>query len=217
MPSFTKFMQEKKKNFVLLLAGNGSAQVFLFILSPVLLRFYGPQDFGVYGMFIALSATIAGVAGWRIEFAIPVARGGRSAATMLILAMIVALPTVLLLSGFVLLLSGVGLGRQSFRDLSAFAGWLPVAAYGILLYQATNYCLLWHQRYEAVVRTRWSQGLSLAIIQLSGAWLDLRGFGLIVGHSAGQIIGAFSGLKAELPHIALVFRSMSGGESFGCW
>jgi O-antigen/teichoic acid export membrane protein len=208
MPSFGKFMQEKKKNFILLLAGNGSAQAFLFILSPVLLRFYGPQEFGVYGMFIALSATIAGVAGWRIEFAIPVARSSRSAATMLILAMIVALPTVLLLSAFVLALSGLGMGRQSLRGLSSFAGWLPVAAYGILLFQVTNYWLLWHQRYRAVVRVRWSQGLSLAIVQLAGAWLNLRGFGLIAGHSAGQIIGAFSGLKGELAQLTLALRSM---------
>lgn len=208
MPSFGQFVKEKKKNFALLLAGNGTAQVFLFALSPVLLRLYGPQDFGIYGMFVALSATVASVAGWRLEFAIPVARGNRSAATIFILSMMVALPTVILLSAFVFLLTGLGWGQQSLHGLRSFVGWLPAAAYGILLYQATSYWLLWHRRYDTVVRVRWSQVLSLTIVQLTGAWLNFRGFGLILGHSASQVLGSLSGLKGEFDHLYRALRTM---------
>ena len=49
------------RNVALLAIGSASAQALSFLLTPVLSRLYGPDDFGLFGCFFALTGVISSV------------------------------------------------------------------------------------------------------------------------------------------------------------
>ncbi|WP_158609075.1 lipopolysaccharide biosynthesis protein [Pusillimonas sp. NJUB218] len=156
-----------------------------------LTRLYTPQDFGIYGVFVAVCATMAGVAGGRLELAIPVAKTADVATTLLLLTGLVALPASIVLSAFVAWLGPLfGLGPALGGEM---AYWLPVAAFSIVVFQAVNYWLLWNKDYSRAARARWVQGGALATVQLGAGYLAFGSWGLLVGHTLAQLLGGLIG------------------------
>jgi O-antigen/teichoic acid export membrane protein len=58
---------------LVILSGNGAAQLANLLGYPILARLYSPQEFGLFGMFVAVAAVPGTVACGRFEFAIPTA------------------------------------------------------------------------------------------------------------------------------------------------
>lgn len=184
-------LRSHKKPFVTLMGAGAVSQLILLLISPLLTRLYTPQDFGVYGVFVAVCATMAGVSGGRLELAIPVAKKADTATTLLLLTCLIAIPVSLLLSAMVAWL-GPRYGLEA-----AFSGrlalWLPVAAFSIVVFQAVNYWLLWNKDYSGAARARWVQGGTLATVQLVAGYLSMGSWGLLVGHAAAQFLGGLFG------------------------
>ncbi len=167
------------------------SQSILLIISPLLTRLYTPEELGTYGVFIAVCATMAGIAGGRLELAIPVAKTIDAAAELLLLTVLVACPMSALLAALVAWL-GPLFGLDSVLGEHT-AIWLPLAAFSIVLFQAINYWLLWNKDYSGAGRARWVQGGSVALVQLGAGYMTSGSWGLIVGHTIGQLLGAVVG------------------------
>ena len=61
------------RHFVIILTGNGAAQAVNLVGYPFLARLYSPQEFGLFGVFVAAVAVPGAVACARFEFTIPTA------------------------------------------------------------------------------------------------------------------------------------------------
>ena len=59
-----------KRNIFVILSGTGFAQAIPIAISPILTRLYEPSDFGVMGLYVALSSIIGTIACGRYELAI---------------------------------------------------------------------------------------------------------------------------------------------------
>jgi lipopolysaccharide exporter len=59
--------------FLIVLGGNGAAQLLNLLGYPLIARLYSPHEFGVFGLFIATVAILGAVASGRLEYAIPTA------------------------------------------------------------------------------------------------------------------------------------------------
>jgi O-antigen/teichoic acid export membrane protein len=69
---------------LMMLAGSTAAsQALLVLVSPLLTRMFSPEDFGVLGVFAAITSVIMSVIGLRYEFAIPVCRDDGDTANMM--------------------------------------------------------------------------------------------------------------------------------------
>ena len=68
------------QHFMVLLTGTAAAQVANLVSYPLLARLYSPADFGVFAMFVAVSAIPGAIACGRFDLAVPLApRWGRHA------------------------------------------------------------------------------------------------------------------------------------------
>ena len=61
------------RHFLIILGGNGAAQLVNLLGYPFLARLYSPEEFGLFGLFVAAAAVPGMVACGRFEFAIPTA------------------------------------------------------------------------------------------------------------------------------------------------
>jgi len=61
------------RHFLIILSGNGAAQVLNLLGYPLLARLYSPHEFGAFGLFVAASAVPGALASARLEYAMPTA------------------------------------------------------------------------------------------------------------------------------------------------
>src|SRR5687767_8086459 len=80
------------RHFMVLFSGTAAAQLVNLASYPFLARLYTPADFGVFAMFVAVSAIPGAIACGRFDLAVPTApRAGRFAILWLCVAIAVAM------------------------------------------------------------------------------------------------------------------------------
>jgi len=173
------------RHFLVILGGNGTAQVINLLGYPFLARLYSPQEFGLFGVFVAASAIPGIVACGRFEYAIPTApkRGASS---------------VLWLCFFVSIAMGIiaGAGAALYWSLSsAVSG----SAFPILLgicVTLTGVCagnsmfLMRHERYRAVSTSILARTATAILSQVGLAFVARDSLSLIVGFVLGLAVQA---------------------------
>jgi O-antigen/teichoic acid export membrane protein len=111
------------RRLTILSGGTVLGQGLLVLVSPLLTRLYGPEEFGVLAVFTALAAIICPVTAFRYEAALPVIREEDDAAATAVAGCLVALAWSLLLAA-VLALAGpslaAGLGVPGFSGVLWF-------------------------------------------------------------------------------------------------
>ncbi len=177
--------------FLALLGGSVIAQLIPVLASPLLTRFYNPEQFGQFGMFMAVFAVLSVAATARYELAIPLPRSRVLAAQLVYLAFLAALIVALL----------IFIGTFAYRIISAhFLGiyWLfaPLLLF-FGIYQATIY---WHNRndrFKLIAESRLVQNGGMTVGQLFLG--QLTSFGLELGFVFGVIMAAtYSCLRSSI-------------------
>jgi O-antigen/teichoic acid export membrane protein len=87
------------QNFQSILGANVIAAILPVLATPITTRLFGPNDFGLFSLFVAASALIATVATWRYDWLIPNASHSREAGALLLLGSVILLAIVVALSG----------------------------------------------------------------------------------------------------------------------
>lgn len=178
--------------FLKLLGAGFFPQLLLLALAPLLTRLFSPENFGIYGLFVALAATIAALSGGRLEFAILSANSAREAGALLLTALVVAAPIGLLLTGGLVAIARSGFSAHlgPVIALNTYLLWLPLAALSIVVFQVLHYWALWQKNYVTVSYSRWVQGISVGGLQLVAGLSALGAMGLIFSHTLSQALGA---------------------------
>ena len=173
------------RHFLLILGGNGAAQFINLAGYPFLARLYSPQEFGVFGLFVAASAIPGIVACGRFEYAIPTAPKGGA-------------PSVLWLC----LLASVAMGMLAAGAAAIYAS-LSSAIFGCafpvlfgLCVTLTGVCagssmfVLRNEGYRAVSISVLARTAIAIMSQIGLAFLARDSFSLIVGFVLGLAVQA---------------------------
>jgi O-antigen/teichoic acid export membrane protein len=182
--------QRIKNAFFTLLGAGAGTQLMLLVFAPLLTRLYLPEDFGAYGLAIAICASLAAVSGGRLEFAIPTSGTENQAAQLFVLTVLLASISL----GCVGLLGIASTYLYPDNPIASLVGgniaaWIALGAFAITVTQATTFWLMWHKNYEVLARVRWLQCFGQSVSQGLGGALGLDGLGLLVGHTIGQLTG----------------------------
>lgn len=177
-------------NVAILMTGTAVAQAFIFMAAPILSRLYAPADFGVFGLYAAIAATVAVVAGLRFEVAIVLPKDDTDGATVLFLTEIV----VICVSLAVLLIVSVGghwfskvIGAPELRSL---LWWLPVSTFCAGSYQALSFWSTRRQLFKTLSMSQASRGITTAITQIGSGVARIGAAGLIFGQIFGHFVAA---------------------------
>ena len=185
--SITELRAEARTLAIGLLVAQGVA----LLATPILTRLYSPTDFGVYALFLSVTATLAPVAALRLDAAVVLPEQREDAALLVRLGLMAGLG-VALVAAIPLLLGAELFGEQfaSGSPMRVIFGWLPLA---LLLAACFQIGAAWQVREANGQRAsagRAAQGLGTATAQLL-AWVSrIPGPGLILGDLVGRALAA---------------------------
>ena len=127
------------RNVVTLMTGTTFAQALGILAAPLLTRLYTPEDFGVYGIYIALVGALAICAGGAYEQAIVIADQDNEAVNIMVLTLLISLIYSLILL-FVFNIFSYQI--STILNVLNFENWLWMVAVGIfitVLFQIATY------------------------------------------------------------------------------
>ena len=180
-------------NVFKLSAGQAVALTITILATPVLTRIYSPSDFGIFALFLAISAIFGSISCWGYELAIVLPKEDKEAVNLLSLAIVVA-TVMAILSLMIVILFRYQIGyKLGAPKLIAWLWWIPISVLAGGLFLALSY---WSNRNKlfgdlAISRIVRSAGRSVAQL-FAGLTTNLGTGGLIGGQLVGQTIGCIT-------------------------
>ena len=186
----------KKKSFafdVLTLAGGTTfAQILMILSAPVLTRLYGPDDFGIWALYISITSIISVIACMRYEYSIMLPESDEEAVNLLVLSFL----AVLFISGLTFLaiwyLKEPIVNVLNFQQIGDYLWFVPPFIFVNGLFLALNN---WNSRTKLFKRLSLSKvfsSVSSTTTQVGLGLIEKIGAGgLITGSVVGQSIATF--------------------------
>ncbi len=209
LKNIIKKRSEFTNNVLTLMTGTTIAQAIPVAIAPVLTRLYTPDDFGIFGIYIAVISIISVIASGRYELAVMLPKKNEEAVHILALSVFIAfiVSILCLIVLFIFEPAILGLIARSYTDadVGSLRLWLymvPISVLFIALFQAFNYWSTRQKtfRYNAMAR------ISHSTVYASGA----VGLGFATHGSMGLIIGNVLGyLTAFTALFIKSFKSVS--------
>jgi O-antigen/teichoic acid export membrane protein len=170
------------------MVGTAAGQAIMILASPLLARVYTPDQFGAYGVYVALVSIAAVVVALRYDAALPLPAEDDEAVDLLALSAIVAVVMSLLI-GLAVWLAVTQFIADPSSPLRALAWLMPL---GLLLTGFQQILTFWATRQEAFresARSNLLQGATMSATQLAlgvlGAGTDGLGSGYVLARATG--------------------------------
>lgn len=190
MKIFTNiFKSEFAKNVLTLMTGTTIAQAIPIAVTPILTRIYTPEDFGIFALFLAITAITGAIANAQYEKAIVLPEKDEDALSLLSLSVIISTIFSVLLLVLVLLFKNKF--ALSFGD-EKIGGWLflvPISTFLIGLFNALSFFNIRKKKFKNVSTSLVTKSTSLTLTQTLLGSIISSPLGLILG----QIVSNFSG------------------------
>lgn len=185
------FKSDFTRNVVTLMTGTTIAQAIPLAISPILTRIYTPEDFGLLGLFLAISSIAGAIATGRYEQAILLPEKNENALEIVQLCGIISGSFSLLFLIIVLLFNyqiSIILGNQDIRD------WLyliPISTFVLGMYNTLNYYNIRAKKFRNISKSQIYRSSSLGAAQILIGLVKAGALGLILG----QILSYFTGIS----------------------
>lgn len=172
------------RNTITLMTGTSIAQAIPIAISPILTRLYTPEEFGVFGLYLALTSIVSVVVTGRYELAIMLPKKDSEAAQIVALSVLLSFVISSIILLFVVMFNDK---VTSLLGVPEISNWLYVFPLGTLLggvYPSLNCWCNRKRNYKRLALSRIVQTSGTSSIQLGAA-----GVGPSIGLIGGQILG----------------------------
>lgn len=182
------FKAEFNRNVLTLMTGTGLAQLIPLVATPFLSRLYTPEQYGVFGLFVALVSSLSPLATGRYEMAIMLPQKDADAAAIAALSMGISLATSMVLLGI------AGLSNRQLAEALAndsISTWLYVVPLAVLLngvYMNLNHWSNRNKWYFLMAHRRVLHSAGTSAAQLGLGVFGAGAAGLVAGSVAGQAL-----------------------------
>ena len=130
---------EFSKNVLTLMTGTTIAQAIPIAISPILTRIYTPEDFGVFALFIAITAILGTVANARYELAIMLPKKDEDAINIFALGFIITCFISLILLILVVIFNDYFTKLFGNDEISFWLYFVPITVFFSGLFNILNY------------------------------------------------------------------------------
>lgn len=203
MRKFLKINSEFSRNVLTLMTGTTIAQAIPIAVTPILTRLYTPEDFGLLGLFVAITVILGAVSSGRYELAIMLPDKDEEAINIAALALIITIifSLLLLLPAFLLnqKISNI-LDNQEIRSWLYF---IPFVVLMIGLFNVLNYLNTRKKLYRDIAKANVYKSVGMSSVQLGVGLIKTGATGLISGQIVAQIISNFRLLKNTISNYDL--------------
>lgn len=189
-------------NTSVLISGTALAQLIPILLQPLLRRYFSPEFFGAYTVYLSLVGILLVISSLRYELAIILPRNDKEAAGVLFLAIIINL-----LFNILLLLIIIAGKKQiaNFLNLGdAYSNYLYLVPLGTFLfgfYQSLIYWLIRKKRFFKISVNKFVRRGFEGIAQLGSNFLKISHgliYGDLIGHAANVSYGLLQAMRSGL-------------------
>jgi O-antigen/teichoic acid export membrane protein len=197
------------------LSGTALAQAILVISLPFLTRLFSPEDFGLYGVFVAISSVLGMIINGRFEIAILLPKLDDEAKSVYSISLL----TCFVLSTLVAIL-GSAISFLFFKDYLILMLWVLLAIVFQGLLQPSQRWLLKENNFKKLTISRVAGSLITVGLSVLLAYLGYGYKGLILGKIAGLILeGLVAGAFHRLSFLRYgfdreIFRKYNGFLKF---
>ncbi len=172
---------EFSRNVLTLVTGTTIAQAIPIAISPILTRIYTPEDFGVFALFIAITAIFGTIANARYELAIMLPKKDEDAINIFALGFIITCFISLILLILVLVFNDYFTKLLGNEEISFWLYFVPITVFFSGLFNILNYFNNRKKNYKDLRNATILKSIILAIIQLSVGFVKAGAIGLISG------------------------------------
>jgi O-antigen/teichoic acid export membrane protein len=197
------------KSVALLSSATAAGQAIVLLAAPVLTRLYGPDDFGVLGVYASILGIVSVIASLRYEQAIPLPGEDRVASNVLGVALIIVGITSLAIGVAVYLAGGRIVELANIEELAPYLYLIPIGVFLVGTYQVLNYWAVRQKAFPMIARTTLAQGGGSVVTQLTLGAFGTGALGLIIGQIVGQAAGITTLLKVARDHPARPLEAIS--------
>lgn len=182
------------------MTGTGLAQAIPIAVSPLLTRLYEPEDFGIFGLYMAVASIAAVVITGRYELAILLPRRDRDALHIVALAAGLSLVLSFGLLLLILIFQQALIGLFENQELVTWLYWVPASTFFTGVYQSCSYWCNRKALYKRIAVNKTIQSGNASVTQLGGGYMGAGFSGLVAGQLLGQavsLVGLARGIWRE--------------------
>lgn len=177
------------KNVFTLVKGTTVAQLLPIVVSPLLTRIYTPEQFGIFSLFLSITAITTIIVNARYEQAIVVEKDEKKLVALIKLSLIISSVISLLLLLIIWLLFDHIIKWLSLENYTWWLFLIPLYTFGAGLYNVLNYYNVRLKEFRIIANSSVLKSTVISVTQIIFGFLLNWNTGLIIGH----FIGVFSG------------------------
>ena len=208
MNSKTIFLSLKRsellRNTSILISGTAVAQLIPIILQPVLRRYYSPEIFGAYAVYLSLVGILAIASSFKYELAIILPGRDKDAVNVFYLTVFINLLFNVILFILILIWNKDLLNFFNLSDeFTNYLYFVPLGIFFYNLYQSTHNWLVRKKDFFAVSLNKFVRRGTEGVFQIIFRYLKVSNgviFGDLLGHVANLITGLYQGRKGGLKY-----------------
>jgi len=178
-----------KADFLTMAVGRIIGQVVPILLTPLLTRLYSPAEFGVFAIFVAITAVLALLANGRYNLAIMLPKKNESVLNLFALSILINFVFCSLLLSIVLIFQSPLLDIFNLHSTPQVLYFLPLGTFVIGIFEPLHYLAVRNRLFKVLAGNMIFQFTLIALLKIFFAFLAIGGLGLIMGHLIGYIAG----------------------------
>tara|TARA_R110000787_G_scaffold59922_14_gene135973 strand:+ start:43732 stop:45006 length:1275 start_codon:yes stop_codon:yes gene_type:complete len=183
------FKSDYSKNVLTLITGTTIAQAIPIAITPILTRLYTPNDFGVFALFLAITAITGAVSNAQYEHAIVLPKDDEDAYNLVFLGIIFSILLSLILLIVIVLFSDAITEYIQNTEIKPFLFLIPISTLLVGVFNSFNYFNIRKNKFKNIAKSQVTRSSSLVVSQILIGLLVLGPIGLIFG----QILSYFTG------------------------
>lgn len=199
------------KDILTLVSGNAIAFIIPVILYPLLSRVFAPEDYALFGLYVAVFSFLEIASAGRYDFAVVMPEKDEDAINLVAGGLVIAVLYALLILILVLLFRNVLSLKLNNPNL---ADWLLLLPVGLLLVSISKLCNGWLirlKKFKAASVNKASQKFAEGLTQVAFGSLKISN-GLILGDFAGRLFNSifslYQSIKTGLDKTAISRQSI---------
>lgn len=202
---------EFRRNVLTLMTGSTIAQAIPIVISPILTRIYTPEDFGVFGLFVAIVGFFSVVSSARYEQALLVPKDDEDAINILSLGLIINIAVSLVAFLIIFIFHKDISDLFNNKEIDTWLWFAPLTIFFMGLFNLLTY---WNNRkkhYSNITQATIIKSVILATSQIILGSIKSGAFGLIGGQILSSVFSNMRLAKVILNNKKLL-KSISKSE-----
>ncbi len=183
------FKSDYSKNVLTLITGTTIAQAIPIAITPILTRLYTPNDFGVFALFLAITAITGAISNAQYEQAIVLPKKDEDSYSLVFLGVFIALLISFILLLLVVFFDKTILTYLENNEIKPFLYLIPISTFLVGVFNSFNYFNIRKNKFKNIAISKITRSSSLVVSQLLLGLIFLGPMGLVIG----QIFSYFTG------------------------